>query len=244
MKLITCGTSCGFPKKNRFTSCEFLLAGDSLYVIDAGAPVADLIVRTPMPAKRLRAVFITHPHGDHIGSLPAFVDLLNGYYTLGDVQFFLPNQACVDYAKFLTQTVHGERINDTFRFSVYGDGVIYQDENITVSAVPNEHCENSYSLIFQAEGKTLLLSGDLRKDYQDLPACATDGSVDFILLECAHQSYQTVKERLPALRAKQIKLNHLGRQIPEEALSDLLTPLAPALACPVSLSEDGEVIEI
>jgi ribonuclease BN (tRNA processing enzyme) len=244
MQLITVGTACGFPKKNRFNSCEFLLVNDALYVIDAGAPVADLIARYSLSYKNLRAVFITHPHGDHIGNLPAFVDLLNGYYKFGEVQFLLPNQTCETYAKFITQTLHGERLDERLSFTVYGSGVIYQDENVTFTAISNQHCKNSYSLLVEAEGKRVLLSGDLSKDYHDLPACATDGSVDFILLECAHQSCTAVKETLPRLRANAVKINHLGRLTPEGILSELLDELCSSLACPISLAADGETNEI
>ncbi len=244
MQLITVGTACGFPKKNRYNSCEFLMVNDALYVIDAGAPVADLIARYSLSYKQLRAVFVTHPHGDHVGNLPAFVDLLNGYYKFGEVRFLLPDQTCIDYAKFITERLHGEEIDARLCFSVYGKGVIYQDENITVTAVQNKHCENSYSFVVHAEGKTVLLSGDLSADYQDMPACAFDGSLDFILLECAHQPYQTVKDVLPRLKATQVKINHLGRLTPEGILNELLCELAPKLSCPISLAKDGEINEI
>lgn len=244
MKLITVGTACGFPKKNRFNSCEFLLVKDNLYVIDAGAPVSDLIPRHDLTYKQLRAVLITHPHADHIGNLPAFVDLVNGYYKFGEVRFLLPDQTCIDYARFITEKLHGGKIDDRLVFQTYTEGVVYEDDLVRFTAIQNGHCENSYSLLVEAEGKKVLLSGDLTQDYSDLPACAFDGSLDFLLLECAHQPVQAVRETFPRLMAKQVKLNHLGRLTPEGILTDLLTELSPTLASPISLAKDGEETEI
>lgn len=240
MKLITVGTACGFPKKDRFNSCEFLLVKDNLYVIDAGAPVSDLIPRHDLTYKQLRAVFITHPHADHIGNLPAFVDLLNGYYKFGKVDFLLPDQTCIEYARFLTERVHAEKIDERLVFQTYSEGVVYEDDFVRFTAIRNGHCPNSYSLLVEAEGKKILLSGDLQKDYADLPACAFDGSLDFLLLECAHQSVDIVRKTLPRLQAKRTKINHLGRFTPEGILTDLLSELAPT----ISLAKDGEETEI
>ena len=39
------------------------------YIIDAGAPVMDCLLRRGFEPEKLKAVFITHMHGDHVNGL-------------------------------------------------------------------------------------------------------------------------------------------------------------------------------
>lgn len=240
MKLIHVGTSCGYPRKNRFWSCEFLLVQNNIYIIDAGAPISDLIARYDLEYKNVCAVIVTHPHVDHLGYLPPFVNLMNGYYKYGSVRFLLPSQPCIDYARFVADHIEQKPLDPRLSFEVYHEGIIYQDPFVTFTAVKNGHCANSYSLFVETEGKKVLLSGDLTKTYADLPACAFDNSLDYLLLECAHQFPPTVKEVFPKLRAKRVGLNHIGRATPEGILRDVLS----TCPIPITITSDGDLLEI
>jgi pyruvate/oxaloacetate carboxyltransferase len=45
MKLTFLGTSCGVPQKDRYCSSCMIECGDGVYLIDVGAPVAELLRR-------------------------------------------------------------------------------------------------------------------------------------------------------------------------------------------------------
>ena len=70
MKLTFLGTSCGVPQKDRYCSSCMIECGDGTYLIDAGAPVAELLRKYGKTPVDLNAVFITHMHGDHLDGLP------------------------------------------------------------------------------------------------------------------------------------------------------------------------------
>ena len=60
MKITFLGTSHGVPSPTRYCSATLLEVEDRAYLIDAGAPVADLLIRRGVPFEKLRAVFTTH----------------------------------------------------------------------------------------------------------------------------------------------------------------------------------------
>jgi ribonuclease Z len=72
LKVFLCGTSSPLPAPNRAQGCVAILAGESLYVIDAGAGSAQVAALGRLPMERLEAVFLTHYHSDHIAALPEF----------------------------------------------------------------------------------------------------------------------------------------------------------------------------
>jgi ribonuclease Z len=72
LKVFLCGTSSPLPDPERAQACVAILAGDSLYLVDAGAGSAQVATLAQLPFERLEAVFLTHFHSDHIAALPEF----------------------------------------------------------------------------------------------------------------------------------------------------------------------------
>jgi len=72
LKVFLCGTSSPLPAPGRAQACVAVLAGESLYLIDAGAGSAQVAAINRFPLERIEAVFLTHFHSDHIAALPEF----------------------------------------------------------------------------------------------------------------------------------------------------------------------------
>ena len=75
MKIRFLGTSYGAPAPGRHQQ-NLLLETESGrdYLVDAGAPVLDILAGEGYDFSRLKAIFITHLHGDHMNGL---ADILN-----------------------------------------------------------------------------------------------------------------------------------------------------------------------
>lgn len=75
MELLFLGTSSGTPTRARNVSGLGLLEdqGKGWYLIDCGEGTQHQILRTPLSLSALRAIFITHVHGDHCFGLPGLL---------------------------------------------------------------------------------------------------------------------------------------------------------------------------
>jgi ribonuclease Z len=72
LKVFLCGTSSPLPAAGRAQACVAILAGKSLYIVDAGAGSALTAALHRLPLERLKAVLLTHFHSDHFAALPEF----------------------------------------------------------------------------------------------------------------------------------------------------------------------------
>jgi len=72
LQVFMCGTSSPLPDPDRAQACVAVLAGKTLYLVDAGAGSAQVATLAGLPLERLEAVFLTHFHSDHIAAVPEF----------------------------------------------------------------------------------------------------------------------------------------------------------------------------
>ena len=75
MELIFLGTSSGTPTRTRNVSAMAIKRANSKdwYLVDCGEGTQHQVLRTSLSLQRLRAIFITHVHGDHCYGLPGLL---------------------------------------------------------------------------------------------------------------------------------------------------------------------------
>ena len=66
MKITTLGTSHGDATYCRFNSSTLYESAGNLYLIDCGEPADALLIRANKETWKLKAIFITHMHVDHM----------------------------------------------------------------------------------------------------------------------------------------------------------------------------------
>ncbi len=247
MKLTFLGTSHGVPAADRYCSCAMLEINGTVYLIDAGAPVADLLIRRGIPYTALRAVFTTHAHGDHTNGLLHLCDLSNWYFRESSYDVYLTEQALADTLKTfiaIQDTALDER---RIRLHVMGAGPVYRDENLTVTAIPTRHMEHagrpSYAYTIEAEGKRLIFTGDLHGgDAADFPAIAKAEPSDLIVCEMAHFSHEVAFGHLADCPTKQVLFNHVWYNY-EQSMAGIEAAMGkyPFAVCAVA---DGDEFEL
>ncbi|MGE8324499.1 MAG: ribonuclease Z [Pseudomonas sp.] len=75
MDLLFLGTSAGVPTKARNVSATAVIeaSGSHWYLVDCGEGTQHQLLHTPLSLRDLRAIFITHVHGDHCFGLPGLL---------------------------------------------------------------------------------------------------------------------------------------------------------------------------
>lgn len=211
MRIIFFGSSHGVPEPNRRASSALVEVGKNRYFIDMGTQSIEELITRRMPVESIKAIFITHMHGDHTDGLISFLDLCSWYFKKADPVVFLPEpfeDTIAAMKAWLKCTGVDMR---PFRFSKVEEGLLYQDGSISIWAFRTQHCASSYSYLVEAEGKRVLFSGDLsgHGPQTDFPVSVLEAPLDLAICESAHfpaTAYLPIFEGQTSL--KQLCFNH------------------------------------
>ena len=205
MKFTILGSSHGVPEPNRKCSCIMIEIGENIYFVDMGMPVVDEMRTRGKAMDAVKGVFITHMHGDHTDGLVQFIDLLTWYFKTPDPVVVLPNpdiETAINL--WLTGTQAGREKKINYRKTV--EGPVYDDGVLKVSAIPTRHCPGSHAYVLEAEGKTVLCTGDLSRPSEDFPY--VDTPLDLMICESAHFPATDYLPVLDKIECKRICVTH------------------------------------
>ena len=239
MKITFLGTSHGVCEKNRFCSATAVTIKGVTYVIDAGAPISTLLQAKGIKLQTVKALFITHNHGDHIGSLPEFVIQLNCHHKLffpgAHVDIYVPDMREHEH------TVWGCAHTAITDFKVYSEGVIFEDENIRVTAFRTMHTPASFGFLVEAEGKRIVFSGDIASDLSDYPEELTEHENDVVIVEAAHPRLNKPENMAVFAKTKtrHYLINHYSSaRNPQSYVDEFVAAMGDRFE--VTLLEDGD----
>ncbi len=212
MKLTFWGTSHGLPEKGRYCSCTMLEVGDNLYFIDAGAPLADIMVNHDLCYEKVKSIFITHAHLDHSSGLPVFISMQKWFHKTCDTGYYLPDEVLYNgLLPFFTE--RPEESNTKMQPHIYKEGLFYDDGVIQVEAIPTKHMSNinrlTYAFKITAGDKKILFTGDLSDKFEDFPKVAAEEEFDAIVCELTHFSIESAIPVLNGAKGKKMIFNHV-----------------------------------
>ena len=185
MKITIVGSSHGVPEPHRKCACFMIEVGENVYFVDMGTSAIDALRTRGIPVEAVKGVFITHMHGDHTNGLIQFVDLITWYFKNADPAIYLPTPEAGEVIKSWIQATLNNSECVT-RFYEVTPGLMYDDGILKVTAIPTQHCYKSNAYLIEAEGKTVLFTGDLKNPGIDFPAAAAERTLDLAICESAH----------------------------------------------------------
>lgn len=214
MKLTLLGTSHGVPSDTRYTSCYMLEVNGSIYIFDGGAPVVDLLLRKKKKLSSVKAFFNSHLHGDHIYGAMAMFSLFEWFYKETDMDVFIPDEksrnAVIDFVRTVDNV---ELPSERVRIRTYESGVIFEDENIRVTAIPvNHYCgegKKSYAFFIEGEGKSIVYTGDMSATLEDFPQITKERHLNLILSEAAHCTPESLLQCMNEVHTDVFVISHI-----------------------------------
>ena len=247
MKITFLGTGYAIPTKERNCVCTMLEAGGGIYLINAGAPAAELLQHYGKKVTDIRAIFATHQHGDHVNGMIPLLDLGTWCYKQWQADIYLAEEKAVPVFQSMIETSLGRAFEgDRLRMHVVSEGLVYEDAFIRVTAYPTRHLfpsgRPSYAYLVEGEGKRILITGDLSHHLadDDMPSIAMEEPLDLMVTEMAHFTREEAAPTLNRLRVKELCFHHVPQDPAKEADFRALNGLYPY---PVSVLRDGDIRE-
>ena len=164
MDLLFLGTSAGVPTKARNVSATAVIeaSGSHWYLVDCGEGTQHQLLHTPLSIRDLRAIFITHVHGDHCFGLPGLLASAGMSGRTQPLELILP-AALHDWVR------QGLLASDTFlpfelRLLPVEDVAEWRSETLQVTTVQLSHRVPSVAFVFTE------LNPEPRLDIQRLEA--------------------------------------------------------------------------
>lgn len=247
MEITFLGTSHGAPCAERYCSGTMVEINGSIYIIDAGVPLADALLRQGKHPDSIRAIFTTHAHGDHVYGIIPFADLLCWWYKKANVEIYLTEQKMIDAMTGVLEAGIGSMDRERVQFRLMEEDFVYEDENIRLWLIPNCHLKNrsdsldrpSYSIVLEAEGKRLIFTGDLSGGLRqnDFPSIAIEQPSDLIVCEMAHFGADAVEPYIGQCKTKQVWFNHVSFK---KECFDAIEQMDKKYAFAVRAAKDGD----
>lgn len=247
MRIITLGTSHGDPTPTRFNSSTLLEFDTAAYLFDAGAPVNALLIRRGVPFAKIRHVFVTHMHEDHIGGLPGLIKSFVKYPVPGQkLAVHLPEAEGIEPVLGFLRATHRSWPEGMVTFDALTPGTVCADENVSVRAFSTRHMENegsnfpSFGFTIEAEGRRIVFTGDLKYDFSDFPRQEFRHGTADCICECTHFPLERAVEILSEVPIRSLICTHVADRWHGEAGEAEFHRLTAQLPFPVMLAHDGD----
>ncbi len=146
MRLTFLGTSGSMPTAERGSSSIVIRKGRQIIMFDCGEGTQRQMVKAGIGFQRPTRIFITHLHGDHVLGLPGLMQSMSLLRREKELHVYGP-LGLVNYVKAVSETLGGPNF-PVILYEIHEPGVIHEEDDYRIEAVPAKHRDTSWSYGF------------------------------------------------------------------------------------------------
>lgn len=224
MKLSVVGCSDAFGTGGRLQTCFHVGAWGTEFLIDCGVTSLIGLEQLGLDPNKVRAIFVTHLHGDHFGGLVWW--LIHANHVSGrTTPLTVVGPAGIE-SRFnaAAEALYPGSTDTPRRFDLsfveFADRVPVDIAGIRVIPFEVRHPSGAppYALRFEVEGKVVAFSGDT--EWVDSLLAAAQGA-DLFIAECygfqrearSHMHWGIIEKNLDRLGAQRVMITHMGEEM-------------------------------
>ena len=186
-----------------------LCKGDLGTSFKSGAPVMDELINRDYDLTRIKAVFITHYHPDHVTGLIDMVGLAGWYFKKMEFSVYMPSETTKERFLDTRGGLYKREPADRIKMNVINEGPTYDDGNIKVTSFRTMHIENAFGYLIECEGKRIYITGDMHASLDDFIDAEALGHVNAFISECAHFPAESLIQKLKTVNTDKIYVVHV-----------------------------------
>jgi ribonuclease Z len=155
------GTAGSLPTKSRSLPSIALSYEGSSFLFDCGEGTQMQMMRYGVNPAKLKAIFLSHIHGDHVIGIAGLVRTLALNNRTDELKIFIPK----GFEKAVKNLIVFDKPIIGYPISIIGinTGVIYKGKGFTVSAFKLNHNVSTYGFVFKEDDKTQFIEGKCKK---------------------------------------------------------------------------------
>lgn len=151
------GTGAAMPV-SRLLPCVALKVNSNIYLLDVGEGCQIRMFRKGLSPLKVKAIFITHAHGDHYLGLPGLLQTMSLSDRKEKLFVAVPRTLKEQLLSMLSSGIVKPRFE--VEVAELSAGFTYSDEKVQVRAFTVEHTTESYGFWIAIGKKTLCYTGD------------------------------------------------------------------------------------
>ena len=176
------GSGAATPMSNRYPSAQAVQIDERVFLVDCAEGAQMQLRRFKIKIQRLKAIFISHLHGDHVFGLPGLLSSLSMLGHAEPLEIFGPPDMKEWYNGQLKYFTPPEFPVKFHTITSRKPEEIYEDKRFTVTCFPLKHRVPAWGYLFREKPKLLNIRRDMI-DFYGVPVSsipAIKAGADFI----------------------------------------------------------------
>ena len=162
----TLGCGSAKPSLRHQPSCTVVEHRGSLYMIDCGEGAQLAFMKQRLSFSKLRHIFLTHLHGDHVLGLPGLISTLALTGNGGELTVHTFEEGAKELKRIVDYFCHDTPFQLKFDIIKPEESVIYETKSLTVRTIPLNHRVPCVGYVFEEKPKQRHINPQMTEYHQ------------------------------------------------------------------------------
>lgn len=163
VNFLGCGSAA--PSLSHLPSCQVVNHNGTLFLVDCGEGAQLSVRRMGLNFARIRHIFISHLHGDHLLGLPGLLSTLTLNDMAGEVHVYMFAEGIELLKRMMDVVAHPPCYDIVYHELKVEKKVVYEDKSLSVETFPLNHTIPAVGFLFREKPKLRKLRGDMAEFY-------------------------------------------------------------------------------